>query len=531
MDADGEQAREGEPKARIFISYSRKDMAFADRLEAALKARGFEPLIDRTEIYAFEDWWKRIEALIGRADTIVFVLSPDAVTSDVALKEVTHAASLNKRFAPIACRRVEGGAVPQALRRLNFIFFDDPARFDVSADALATALQTDIGWIRRHTEFGEVANRWARTGRPGGLLLRPPVLEEAEYWIAYRPHGAPPPTAETQTFIAESRKAEVVANRRKRLVQSLIYVLAVGIIAGLVGWIFQSYLKEEINWVFSMRPYAANNVRPYVLTAAAERALKPLVSFRECAKDCPEMIVVQAGSFMMGSPLSEKGRDTDESPQHAVTISKPFAVSKFDVTFSDWDACVSVGGCPHLDDNGWGRGTRPAINVSWDQAQRYVAWFSTMTGKSYRLLTETEWEYAARAGTTTAYYWGDDIGTGNANCDGCGTQWDNKQTSPVGSFKPNAFGLYDMAGNVFQLVQDCNHDNYEDAPTDGSAWTGDNCSGRVVRGGSWFNYPQYVRSADRDWNVSANDRLNFIGFRLGRTLSVDGAITVAPGGP
>jgi formylglycine-generating enzyme required for sulfatase activity len=268
-----------------------------------------------------------------------------------------------------------------------------------------------------------------------------------------------------------------------------------------------------------------------VLTAAAERALKPLASFRECNKDCPEMIVVQAGSFMMGSPLSEKGRDADESPQHPVTISKPFAVSKFDVTFSDWDACVSVGGCPHLDDDGWGRGTRPAINVSWDQAQRYVAWFSTMTGKSYRLLTEAEWEYAARAGTTTAYYWGDDIGTGNANCDGCGTQWDNKQTSPVGSFKPNAFGLYDMAGNVFQLVQDCNHDNYEDAPTDGSAWTGDNCSGRVVRGGSWFNYPQYVRSADRDWNVSADDRLNFIGFRLGRTLSVDGAITVAPGGP
>src|SRR5277367_3929318 len=118
------------PKARIFISYSRKDMAFAGRLEAALKARGFEPLIDRTEIYAFEDWWKRIEALIGRADTVVFVLSPDAVASDVALKEVKHAAALSKRIAPIVCRRVEGGMVPEALRRLNFIFFDDPDRFE-----------------------------------------------------------------------------------------------------------------------------------------------------------------------------------------------------------------------------------------------------------------------------------------------------------------------------------------------------------------------------------------------------------------
>jgi formylglycine-generating enzyme required for sulfatase activity len=530
MAADGGQAREGEPKARVFISYSRKDMAFADRLEAALKARGSEPLIDRTEIYAFEDWWKRIEALIGRADTIVFVLSPDAVTSEVALKEVAYAASLNKRFAPIVCRRVAAGAVPEALRRLNFIFFDDPAHFDASADKLAEALLTDIGWIRRHTEFAEAAGRWAGTGRLGGLLLRPPVLEEAEYWIAYRPHGAPPPTAETETFIAESRKAEIAAKRRWRFAQAALYVLLVGIIAGLVGWIKQAYLKEQIDWYFYMLPYAAKNVRPYVLTAAAEAALKPLGSFRECASACPEMIVIPAGTFTMGSPSSEKGRDTDESQQHPVTIGKPFAVSKFDVTFGDWNACVSVGGCPHLDDNGWAGDTRPAINVSWAQAQRYVAWFSTITGKPYRLLTEAEWEYAARAGTTTAYYWGDDFITGNANCDGCGTQWDNKQTSPVGSFKPNAFGLYDMAGNVFEFVQDCYHDSYDGAPKDGSAWTENICSGLVVRGGSWFNYPQYLRSAARDWNVSVNDRLNFIGFRLGRTLAVEAVPPAAPGG-
>src|SRR5580700_3082038 len=136
MLADTEHAPGSEPKARVFISYSRRDMAFADRLDAALKARGFEPLIDRTEIYAFEDWWKRIEALISRADTIVFVLSPDAVASDIALREVAHAASLNKRFAPIVCRHVEDGSVPEPLRRLNYIFFDDPARFESSADAL-----------------------------------------------------------------------------------------------------------------------------------------------------------------------------------------------------------------------------------------------------------------------------------------------------------------------------------------------------------------------------------------------------------
>src|SRR5882724_5137436 len=121
-------------RAKIFISYSRKDMVFADRLEAALKSRGFEPLIDRTDIYAFEDWWKRIEALIARADTVVFVLSPDSVSSDVALKEVSFAASLNKRFAPIVCRRVDDKVVPEALAKLNFVFFEDDARFEESAD-------------------------------------------------------------------------------------------------------------------------------------------------------------------------------------------------------------------------------------------------------------------------------------------------------------------------------------------------------------------------------------------------------------
>ena len=154
MAAVGAEARGDPVNTRVFISYSRKDMAFADRLEAALKARGFEPLIDREEIYAFEDWWRRVEALIGRADTVVFVLSQDAVKSDVALKEVAYAASLNKRFAPIVCRRVVDDAVPEPLRRLNFIFFDDPERFDASADQLAQALHTDIAWVRRHTEFG-----------------------------------------------------------------------------------------------------------------------------------------------------------------------------------------------------------------------------------------------------------------------------------------------------------------------------------------------------------------------------------------
>jgi formylglycine-generating enzyme required for sulfatase activity len=254
------------------------------------------------------------------------------------------------------------------------------------------------------------------------------------------------------------------------------------------------------------------------LSPERERALKPLASFRECTKDCPEMIVVPAGEFMMGSTASEPRRFDSEGPQHQVAIAKRFAVSRFDVTFDDWDACVTGGSCPELGDAGFGRGTRPVINVTWDDAQRYAAWLANMTGQPYRLLTEAEWEYAARAGTATAYTWGDEIGEGNANCKECGSAWDNGETSPVGSFKPNAFGLYDMAGNVWQWVEDCDHRDYDGAPTDGSAWTGGACSRHAVRGGSWVDAPQLLRSAVR-LRFSTTFRISNLGFRIARTLA------------
>src|ERR1700738_1490889 len=220
MVSDAVEENGHESKTKVFISYSRKDIAFADRLDAALRVRGFEPLIDRTDIYAFEEWWKRVEDLIVRADTIIFVLSPDAVNpATVALKEVAFAASLNKRFAPIVFRQVPDKDIPEALARLNFIFFDDPAQFEQSADKLAEALNTDISWIRQHTEFGEQARRWASAKSPNGLLLRSPALEQAEHWIAARPSGAPAPTEETQAFIRRSRQA--ATQRRNILTGSL----------------------------------------------------------------------------------------------------------------------------------------------------------------------------------------------------------------------------------------------------------------------------------------------------------------------
>ena len=476
------------------------------------RTRGFDVLIDRQEIYAFEDWWKRIEALIGRADTVVFVLSPDAVKSDVALKEVAYAASLNKRFAPIVCRRAEDGAVPEPLRRLNFIFFDDPERFDTSANALADALETDITWIRQHTEYGEAERRWSSGGKSNGLLLQSPTLDLAEHWLTSRPRNAPEPTKEIQNLVLASRKRASMSRRVRKLAQTSIFGLLVGIIAVLVGWINHSFIAEQWHYV--------TVAWPYVLSAAQEQALTPGQSFKECAQDCPEMVVVPAGSFTMGSPVGQ-GIES-EHPRHDVTITKPFAVSKFEVTFAEWDACAGYGDCdPHVNADQWGRGREPAINVSWDDAKTYINWLSRFTHKQYRLLSEAEYEYAARAGTQTAYPWGDDVklnAKAMANCDGCGSKWDRKQPAPVGSFESNLFGLFDMVGNVHEWVEDCNHDSYQGAPTDGSAWTsGGHCSMRVVRGGSYINYAIAIRSGSHT-AFAAVFRSPANGFRVARTL-------------
>ena len=188
------------------------------------------------------------------------------------------------------------------------------------------------------------------------------------------------------------------------------------------------------------------------------------------------------------------GAFCDEGPQRTVTIARQFAVGRFPVTFDEWDACAADGGCNGYkpSDEGWGRGRRPVINVSWDDAKDYAAWLAKKTGKSYRLLTGAEYEYATRAGTQTAYYWGNNIGTNNANCHACGSQWDARVTAALGSFPPNGFGLYDMVGNVEEWMEDCYHESYVGAPTDGSAWIeGADCSNRIVRAGSWFFAPAF----------------------------------------
>ena len=231
----------------------------------------------------------------------------------------------------------------------------------------------------------------------------------------------------------------------------------------------------------------------------------------------PEMVEIPAGVFRMGCVSGQRCSDQEE-PVHEVRIARPFAISKYEVTFADWQTCLDGGGCNGYspEDSGWGRADRPVINVSWNDAQAYLSWLSQETGEQYRLPSEAEWEYAARAGAATAYTWGNRIGRNLANCQGCRSQWDNDQTAPVGSFPENAFGLHDMHGNVWEWVQDCWNGSYEGAPTDGRAWEVRDCEFRVLRGGAWNTQTRWVRSAHR---MASATPVRAYGFRIARTVS------------
>lgn len=270
--------------------------------------------------------------------------------------------------------------------------------------------------------------------------------------------------------------------------------------------------------------------------------------FQEC-NDCPVMIAIPGGKFTMGSPATERGRFDSEGPQHVVSV-RAFAIGKFDVTEDQFRTFLQQTEyqpkpCDPLLGRTWdspGRGRAyppgfveeprwPATCLSWDDAQAYLHWLNgevkdlasarRSRNGPYRLPSEAEWEYVARAGTTTARWWGDAIGVGNANCNGCGSKWDGQLIAPVGSFGPNPFGLYDMLGNVWQWVEDCWNESYIGAPHDGSAWQRGDCRKRVIRGGSWSNVPIYIRSATRSKNEEAGgdvDYSNYVGFRVARSL-------------
>lgn len=236
-------------------------------------------------------------------------------------------------------------------------------------------------------------------------------------------------------------------------------------------------------------------------------------TFKDC-DGCPEMIALPPGSFTMGS----KGGDTSEHPAHTVTIAYAFAISRFEVSVAEWKACHAAGGCDYLPDRKGMTATSPIYNLSWQDAQKYAKWLSKKTGQPYRLPSEAEWEYAARAGTETEYWWGDAIGEGNANCKNCGGEWNRKRPAVVDTFAANGFGLQGMNGGVWEWVADCWFDSYDGAPGDGSVRTRENCQSRVLRGGSWRNDASYARSASR-FNYDNDVRYVLNGFRVVRDMN------------
>ena len=246
---------------------------------------------------------------------------------------------------------------------------------------------------------------------------------------------------------------------------------------------------------------------------AAQAEPPPGAVFRDCEQVCPEMVVIPSGSFLMGS---EPGAgEANESPQRLQTLDRPLAVARFEVTFDEWDACLADGACTapwNQDEPGWGRGRQPVIQVDWNEAQTYVTWLSGRTGQTYRLLSEVEWEYAARAGTSGLHHTGEAITPADANYERSGL----RRTAPVGSYPANAFGLHDMLGNVWEWVADCyepgsNH-TLRDASTANSA-----CSLRVMRGGGGASPAEDVRTARRS-QMSIGMRTNDLGFRVARDL-------------
>ncbi|MGD0148368.1 MAG: formylglycine-generating enzyme family protein [Xanthobacteraceae bacterium] len=402
----------------------------------------------------------------------------------------------------------------------------DNTPIDISHEALIRCwdrlADPHDGWLKREFDDGLIWRSLAVEAKgfktSKHRVLSPATTEERWQWWQQRQLNSAWADRYDGNFplvkdlIDASRRS---ARRKRQLQAAFIGILLLISCAGTAYAVKTNQTRLEL--------LADLYVRGAVLSHDKEQALKANDQFKECTR-CPKMVVVPAGSFQMGSPNSADAEDadTDEFPQHPVTIAHRFAVSEFEVTFENWDTCYELGGCRvRPDDYGWGRGNRPVILVNWDDAQQYVSWLSQQTGKTYRLLSEAEWEYAARAGTTTSYSWGNDIKADDkamANCFACGSEWDDKETAPVGSFASNAFGLHDMLGNVWEWVDDCYHTSYDGAPADGSAWQTNDCNQRVIRGGSWGDPPQLLRAAYR-LRGPVGTRYDGLGFRVARELT------------
>jgi formylglycine-generating enzyme required for sulfatase activity len=245
---------------------------------------------------------------------------------------------------------------------------------------------------------------------------------------------------------------------------------------------------------------------------ASARAAATGTEIKDCAA-CPTLVSLPGGVFTMGNNAS----DPSEKPAHQVGIDAPFAIGRYEVTVQEWNACVAAGGCQKVETPANTPPNAPMRDVSWDDAQQYAKWLGTVSGKPYRLPTEAEWEFAARGGTTTRYWWGEQMAQGKASCKECGKPWQEDAPATVGSFAANPYGLYDTSGGVWEWVADCWHNNFKGAPADARAWDAPDCRVRVIRGGSWREGAPYMVASTR-FKYDAGVRHSQNGFRVARSL-------------
>jgi len=508
---------------QVFISYSHQDEAWKDRIQAhlgVLARQGLLSVWDDRQIQAGQDWLPAIEQSMASCRVALLLISVDFLNSRFI--ESQEVPSLLKRRQAEGVRVIPVILKPCAWPRVEWLKGIQARPSDGKALSGMSEYDADLAMVSLVDEIAGLlaASSPSTPAAPAGKTANGGLQGRAPEWTVQKAQdtdvpterlASVPPVAEPPPPSASGPRPFPVGLRR------LAYALPAAAVAAALWNPASAWLKTVL--------------------------LPPVVALPKACPECPEMVELPPGEFMMGSPDSEKERSDDEGPQHPVKIGYRLAMGKYEVSFAEWDACEAAKICPHAKDSGWGRGDRPVINVSWDDAQKYVAWLNgkadarkyvvwlngKAVGQNYRLPSEAEWEYAARAGTSTPFSTGPCITTAQANYDGtrdyndCGAKTGQylQKTQPVGSYPANPWGLFDMHGNVWEWAQDCYHDSYQGAPGDGSAWDGGtNCadSRRVLRGGSWFNSPQSLRSAFR-LRGSTGDRGGNIGFRLARTLT------------
>lgn len=527
-----------------FFSYAREDDADSDGALSALRdriQRGLRGVLGRspTTFRLWQDseaiapgtlWRSEIDAAIAQSVFFIPIVTPTAITSQYCRTEFEAFLSReqilrrNDLIFPILYIPISG--LRDSIRE-----HDDPVLSIIAA-------RQYINWLNlKHFDITDTRVRIAIDGlchRIAQTLRRPVALENAKI-TSDPPQASRPP----ETSIPSSRLRGSIPSAgplresdKRRLLDDRSVSVRVerdGIPWSLVLWLFWPIVAI----CFGLWSVGLINIpNPHFDWVRWTPAPLPAVgqSFRDCSS-CSEMVVVPPGEFMMGTETSEEGSEDNERPKHKVTIKSVFAVGKYHVTREEYatfsrvtnrkvepncyNTMLGQKGKSWVDPSFTQTDRDPVVCVSWTDAKAYVLWLSQGTGKTYQLLTEAEWEYAARAGTTSARYWGEAPGNGNADCSGCGSAWDGRGTSPSGSFASNAFGLYDMLGNALQWTEDCFNKDYNGAPTDGSAWTSGDCGGRMLRGGAWNYYARALRTGFRTYTYFGNN-LAVAGFRVAR---------------